>query len=389
MNPYDPCVWNKNIDGKQCTICFHVDDCKISHALQKVIDSTIKWLQRDYESIFEDGSGEMTVHTGQVHKYLGMTLDFSTKHQVKVTMIDYVKDIVDAWDKAVSKIDADGLTLVKSKSSKKGRSAAPEDLFKIDEDAEKLPQTQATAFHNLVAKSLYLVKRARPDASVVIAFLTTRVREPDVDDWKKLEHLVEYFRATLDMPLILGGDNTGVLNWYVDASFAVHANMRGHTRGGLTMGRGYPIVCSTKQKLNTRSSTERELMGVDDMMPSILWMRYFLKAQGYKVNDNVIFQDNKSTMLLERNGKASSSRRTKHINVHCFFITDRISKGEVRVEWCPTADMVADFMTKPLQGGTFKRFRDLIMGALPKKEVSKVLTHNQVSEASRGSSVRA
>ena len=150
------------------------------------------------------------------------------------------------------------------------------------------------------------------------------------------------------------------------------------------MGRGYPIVCSTKQKLNTCSSTESELVGVDDMMPSILWTRYFLKAQGYKVNDNVIFQDNKSTMLLERNGKASSSKRTKHINVRYFFITNRIARGEVRVKWCPTADMVADFMTKLLQGTTFKRFRDLIMGARSKKEVDKLLTCDQVKETDRG-----
>ena len=159
--------------------------------------------------------------------------------------------------------------------------------------------------------------------------------------------------------------------------------MRGHTGGGLTLGTGFPIVTSTKQKLNTRSSTESELVGVDDMMPSILWSRYFLKAQGYKVSDNIIFQDNKSTMLLERNGKASSSKRTQHINVRYFFITDRISKGEVRVEWCPTRDMVADFMTKPLQGSTFKKFRDLIMGALSMREVPNVLTRDQVKEANR------
>jgi hypothetical protein len=218
---------------------------------------------------------------------------------------------------------------------------------------------------------------------VAIAFLTTRVRAPDIDNWRKLEHLVEYLRSTTEMPLILGSDKGGVLHWYVDASFAVHANMRGHTGGGLMMGRGFPIVCSTKQKLNTRSSTESELVGVDDMMPSILWTRYFLKAQGYKVSNNIIFQDNKSTMLLERNGKALSSKRTKHINIRYFFITDRISKGEVHVEWCPMAKMVADFMTKPLQGSTFKRFRDLIMGALPKKEMCKVLTRNPVSEAGR------
>jgi hypothetical protein len=387
MNPYDPCVWNRIIKGSQCTICFHVDDCKISHKSTKVIDSTIEWLRRDYESIFEDGSGEMKVCRGKVHKYLGMTLDFATKRQVRISMIDYVEDVVRAWDSAKVATDDDGFKRVLPKARKGRSSAAPDDLFKVDEDSEKLQPTMTTAFHNIVAKALYLVKRARPDASVAIAFLTTRVRSPDVDDWRKLEHLVEYLRSTMQMPLILDADGTGVLNWYVDASFAVHANMRGHTGGGLTMGRGFPIVCSTKQKLNTRSSTESELVGVDDMMPSILWTRYFLRAQGYRVSDNIIFQDNKSTMLLERNGKASSSKRTKHINVRYFFITDRISKGEVRVEWCPTAEMVADFMTKPLQGSTFKKFRDLIMGALPRKEVSNVLTRDPVKEADRESLV--
>ena len=227
-------------------------------------------------------------------------------------------------------------------------------------------------------------KAIATDASVAIAFLTTRVRELDEDDWRKLEHLVEYFKSTVDMPLILGGHCSGVLQWYVDASFAVHSNMRGHTGGGLTLGRGFPIITSTKQKLNTRSSTESELVGVDDMMPSILWTRYFLKGQGYKVSDNIVFQDNKSTMLLERNGKASSSKRTKHINVRYFFITDRISKGEVRVEWCPTKDMVADFMTKPLQGSLFRRFRDVIMGALPMEAMQHTITRDPIKESGRG-----
>ncbi len=350
MNPYDACVWNKDIEGKQCTICIHVDDCKISHVSDKVIDKVIEWLKRDYESIFEDGSGKMTVSRGKVHKYLGMNLDFTVKKQVKISMVEYIKEVIAAWDKA-PKLDEDGFTIVTSKRGCKIKaSAAPENLFKTNEDAKKLTTEMSTAFHNIVAKALYLVMRAKPDASVSIAFLTTRVRSPDVeDDWKKLGHLIEYLRATVDMPLILGSDKTGVLNWYVDASFAVHPNMRGHTGGALTLGRGYPIVSSTKQKLNTKeSSTESELVGVDDMMSSILWTRYFLKCQGYRVNDNIIFQDNKSSILLESNGRSSSSKRTKHINARYFFITDRILKGEVRVEWCPTKDMVADFLTKPL-----------------------------------------
>ena len=144
------------------------------------------------------------------------------------------------------------------------------------------------------------------------------------------------------------------------------------------MGRSFPIVSSTKHKINTRSSTESELVSVDNMMSLILWTRYFLNHQGYKVNDNIIFQDNKSSMLLERNGKASSGKRTKHINVRYFLFTNRISKGEVQVEWCPTKDMVADFLTKPFQGASFKRFRDLIMGVLSRREVQSLLTRDNV-----------
>jgi hypothetical protein len=105
---------------------------------------------------------------------------------------------------------------------------------------------------------------------------------------------MEYLRGDRDRPLFLGAENNGLLMWYVDASFAVHPNMRGHTGGGLTMGRGFPIVASWKQKLNTRSSTESELAGVDDMMPIICWTCYFLLAQGYGIIENLLLQDNKS-----------------------------------------------------------------------------------------------
>ena len=134
------------------------------------------------------------------------------------------------------------------------------------------------------------------------------------------------------------------------------------------MGQGFPIVSSTKQKINTKSSTECELVGGDDFMPAICWTRYFVDAQAYHVVDNIMFQDNKSSILLEKNGKASSSKRTKHINVRYFFITDRIAKGELSVTWCPTGDMIGDFMTKPLQGALFRKFRDQIMGVVPARD---------------------
>ena len=238
LNPYDPCVANKMIDDKQMMVCFHVDDCKLSHRKHQAVDKIIKYLHKKYESIFEDGSGKMKVSWGKIHTYLGMTLDYTTPGQVKISMFDYIDEILTAFDKA------------EPKGSGTKTSAAPKNLFVINEDCEKLHPNKAVEFHNLVAKTLYATKRARPDTCTSIAFLTTRVREPDKDDWTKLVHLMKYIRGTRTLPLILSADGSGILKWWVDASFAVHPNMRGHSGGGFSMGRGFPVVASTKQKLN-------------------------------------------------------------------------------------------------------------------------------------------
>ena len=102
-------------------------------------------------------------------------------------------------------------------------------------------------------------------------------------------------------------------------------------------------------------------MGANDFLPQVLWTRYFLEAQGYAVSENVLYQDNQSAILLEKNGRGSSSKRTRHINIRYFFITDRIAAGKLIVKYCPTEEMRADFFTKPLQGGLFRLFRDQIL----------------------------
>jgi hypothetical protein len=245
INPYDPCISNKIIESKQMNIiCFHVDDCKLSHRKKTVIDRMIGYLWQEYESIFVDGSGAVTVSRGKIHKYIGMTLEYSVPGQVKITMLDYVNDILAAFDKA------------EPKGGGTKTSAAPDSLFKVDEDCNNFAQDKAVEFHNLVAKTLYATKRAMPDTCTAIEFLTTRVREPDKEDWTKLVHLMRYIRGTRTMPLILSANGSGILKFWVDTSFTVHPNMRGHSGGGLSLGRGFPIVSSTKQKLNTRSSTE-------------------------------------------------------------------------------------------------------------------------------------
>ncbi len=232
-------------------------------------------------------------------------------------MLEYVDEIVGSWDKACSELN-DGYLAVSG--CKRIATAAPDNSFKVGEDAVKLDQARAKAFHNTMAKGIYVTKRARPNISLRIAFLTTRIKGPDIDDWRKLCHLVEYLHSTRELPLILVADGTGVLSWYVDALFAVHPDMRGHTGGTMIMGMGFPLDKSTKHKLNTRSSTESEIVAVDDLIPQILWVRLFLKAQRFAVSDNILHQDNKSAMLLEMNEQDSSSKRTRHIEIWYYYV---------------------------------------------------------------------
>jgi hypothetical protein len=101
---------------------------------------------------------------------------------------------------------------------------------------------------------------------------------------------MKYFRGMRTLPLILRANGTRILKWWVDAAFTVHPNMQGHIGGGLSLGRGFPIMSSTKQKLNTQSSMESEIVGADSFMPAICWTRYFImEAQGYQVQDNILF----------------------------------------------------------------------------------------------------
>ena len=130
----------------------------------------------------------------------------------------------------------------------------------------------------------------------------------------------------------------------------------------MTLGGGAIYSKSSKQKLNTKSSTEAELVAASDMSGQILWTKEFLKAQGYQVKRNILYQDNKSAILLEKNGSLSSSQRTRHINVRYFFIKDKIDNGNIEVTYCPTGDMLADYFTKPLQGKQFELFRERILG---------------------------
>jgi hypothetical protein len=341
FNPYDPCVANRWVDHKRHTVRFHVDDLMSSHIDPKVNDKFLVWLNDMYGK-----HGEVKATRGRIHDYLGMTFEFTESKKLIVSMADYIKRLVDEFPVKITKT---------------APTPAAEDLF-AEGKGPKLDKKQSETLHTWVAKALFACKRARPDIHTATTLLCTRVRAPNQDDWKKLIRLLEYLNGSREDVLTLGVDDVSVLKWYVDASFAVHPDFKSHTGACVTYGTGAPINMSRKQKLNTRSSTEAELVATDDAVNMILWTKLFLEEQGYNISQNILYQDNKSAILLEKNGKKSSSKRTRALNIRYFYLTDQAEKGNVLIEYCPTGEMIADYMTKPLQGQQFEKFKSLIMG---------------------------
>jgi hypothetical protein len=167
--------------------------------------------------------------------------------------------------------------------------------------------------------------------------------------------MLQFLWATRGDFLTLSVDSLHNVRWWVDALYAVHPDMRSHTGSAMSLGRGIIYGTSKRQKLNTKSSTEAELVGGDDVIPQVLWTLYFLEDQGYKNDENILYQDKKSSILLETNGQGSGGKQTRHIAVRYFFIADRVKSKEIRIEYFPTGIMIADYFTKPLQGLIFRQ----------------------------------
>ena len=321
---------------------WHVDDLKSSHVDRKVNDEFRKWLDMKYG---DDKLGRVRAVRGKRHNYLGMVLDYSTPKKLKLSMKNYIQNMVKEFPEPVEEV----------------KCPWNENLFKTNDDAKQLQKDKADIFHKFVAKGLFASKRARPDILPAITYLCTRVKSPNENDWLKLKRLIGFLKSTEQDVLTLEANNYGKITWHLDAAFGVHNDYKSHTGAIMTLGKGCIQSISTKQKVNARSSTEAELISVDDIISKVMWTKLFLQEQGCKIIENTIYRDNTSSMKMEINGKSSTGKRTRHLDIKYFYITDLIERKEINVEYCPTESMVADYMTKPMTGAKFNKFRRIIM----------------------------
>ena len=169
-------------------------------------------------------------------------------------MFDYIKEMVDDFTKI-------------NPTTKTAPNPAASHLFKVNEEAEILDEKRAQTFHTYVDKDFFATKHACPAIHTAVAFLTIRGTKPDEYDWKKLLRMINYLRGALELPLTLQASNTNIVKWWVDGSYGIHPNCKSQTGGTQSLGKGSIISSSTKQNLNTRSSTEIERVAADDLMP--------------------------------------------------------------------------------------------------------------------------
>jgi hypothetical protein len=242
------------VDGHQMTVVWHVDDLKVSHKSEAVVDGLIAYLKGKY------GDG-LVVHEGDLHDYLGVDHDYSEKGVVKMSMMGHLEKIFQDFPEDIGKTSS---------------SPASEHLFQVrdPEETEKLgkfvSKEKAQQFHHAVAQTLFVSTRVRRDVQTVVAFLTTRVKRPDEDDWGKLKRLLKYLKGTKHMKLTLCVESLSIIRWWVDASYNVHNDCRvGHTGAMMSLGRGAPISFSRKQKLNVRSSCGHRRCPAVDLMGAL------------------------------------------------------------------------------------------------------------------------
>lgn len=209
---------------------------------------------------------KLSVLRGKVHDYLGMDLDFSEDHKIKIFMV-----------KCNKKILKDSPEVIKGKSA----TPAADHLFKIREDGgKKLPEEKVQAFHTSVAQVLFLCQRTRPDILTPVSFLVKRVTEPDEDDRGELKHILKYLNGKLYMKLVLSAAyNLNTVQLWVNVSYEVYWDMKGHMGMGMSPGKG-AMNAFLGQKVNTRSSTEAEIMGIDNIILQRMWGMYFWRTRG-------------------------------------------------------------------------------------------------------------
>lgn len=331
MNLTEHCVFNKDIDGKQCTIAFHVDDLYITHTSKEVLHRVAERIAQCFTAV--------KTQSGPTIRHLGIDVTRKENGNMRLSMGAYTREICQAW-----------------RPVKGYKNPATSRSFEVDENSKVLCDEMSKAFHTGAAKVLYLAKRTRPEILTAVSFVAGRVKGPTEQDRVKLDRIYGYLSDSAEYGIEYEAGGVLTPEIWADAAYMCHDDAKSRSGVLIKMCGGVVATMSSKQKIVTKSSTEAELVAMCGGASMGLCCREFLHHQGCRLGLSKIKQDNKSVLAMMRAGKPTSNH-TKHIKMRWFFVVQHLGK-DVELEWCPTKEMLADAMSKPLEGATFARLRE-------------------------------
>jgi hypothetical protein len=343
VSEMDKCVFYKaNADGTgKSILLLHVDDGLVFADNDDILQQLVAQLDKSFEGKFTWSIDD------PIKEYLGMQMEQSPG-QVKLTMDKYIEDLCKEYNITTNR-----------------RVPANSDLFDIDKTLPMLPDENRKHLHTGIAKLLFLACRVRPDILCSVIFLCRRVKYATEQDYFKFANVLKYLHATSKLGLILGGDSNGVLNLkvYADAAHAVNDNSASQTGIYVTLGRGATFSKSKVQNYIARASYDAEAYAMSDAIPTGIWVQDFMTELGYgdEVTPGTLMEDNMSLIHSIKRGETSSASQ-RHIRIRTMFTRQFVESGKFELIHCKTKAMIADILTKPLQGELFETLRDLILG---------------------------
>lgn len=331
----DPCLYSKKINGQYCYVIVYVDDLIVACYTKEQLEE----IERELKQHFE-------MHNlGPIKHYLGIEVTKDNSGNFELCQSTYIKNIVADFGLQ----DAKPMKTPMEVSYGKTMSSCLSET--LDNN---------TKYRRLIGRLLYLSVNTRPDVSASVSILAQKVSKPLTSDWDQLKRVVKYLKSTQHLKLKLSNVELGDLSLfcYADATWADDCIDRKSNSGRITFFNGGTISWScTKQNTVATSSCEAEFISISDASKEVKWLKQLLEELHEEISmPVVIFEDNQSCIELVRDHKFSY--KTKHIDTKYKWIRDLAKKNVIVCKYCPTDEMIADLLTKPLSNVKHNYFVD-------------------------------
>jgi len=317
----DKCLYTKQTDDGLMIVSAHVDDLLVTSPSKR----QQKGFERDLKKSFE------LVCQYDDLSYLGMKIQYDKQgQQLKVSQPGYIRDLLKRFGY--------------DKLQKFPPTPATDRLFQNEPES---PPCDKRQYQSLIMSLMYAARFTQPAILTAVSALSTKCANPTESDYKKLTRVLRYLAGSMDRGIVFDGSKKLSPMIYADAGHASHNDARGHGGIIITLGSA-PVLCrSFKLKQVTRSSSESELVVLEEASTYAVWFRLLLSELGLALHHPVpVFQDNKSTIIIAQNG--GNFARTKHLLVKESYVAERIQDGDIVLKYLPTDEICADMLTKPL-----------------------------------------